>query len=151
MYQKMTEEEATERLFSRFWNNALIGDGCWEWIGSKTKKGYGRISVMREGAWKVEVASRVAWFLSTGEWPILHVLHTCDNPACVRHSHHFQGTHQDNMKDCKEKGRTNGGHRNQTLCKRGHSMADAYPNGPNKRRCRICRDAWKKAHPESFL
>ena len=71
MYQKMTEEEATERLFSRFWNNTLIGDGCWEWIGSKTKKGYGRISVMREGAWKVEVASRVAWFLSTGEWPIL--------------------------------------------------------------------------------
>jgi hypothetical protein len=35
----------------------------------------------------------------------IYVCHTCDNPQCIRDSHHFLGSHNDNMKDAKMKGR----------------------------------------------
>lgn len=75
---------------------------CWEWTASTTVSGgYGQLSV--DG--KPVRANRLAWFLETGEWPVLQVLHKCDNPPCVRFSHLFQGTGSDNMRDCQAKGR----------------------------------------------
>jgi hypothetical protein len=45
------------------------------------------------------------------------VLHRCDNPACVRVSHLFLGTHQDNEDDkCRKNRQSKGeGHRNAKL------------------------------------
>lgn len=34
------------------------------------------------------------------------MLHSCDNPSCVRPDHLFEGTQQDNMDDKVRKGRT---------------------------------------------
>ena len=74
---------------------------CWIWTASTLASGYGQISVNNLPA----RAHRVAWFLETGEWPTLHVLHKCDNPPCVRFSHLFQGTPTDNARDCLAKDR----------------------------------------------
>jgi len=62
-------------------------------------------------------AHRAAYELAHG--PIkdgMLVCHRCDNPKCVNVDHLFLGTNDDNMKDCKRKGRTNMGERH-PLCK----------------------------------
>jgi hypothetical protein len=51
-------------------------------------------------------AHRVAWEIYCGEIPNnLHVLHTCDNPLCVKPDHLWLGTQADNMRDKALKGR----------------------------------------------
>ena len=94
----------------RFWNK-VNKDGptpdhrpelgpCWLWTGSKTRDGYGQISVDGE----TTCAHRISWILQNGEIPDgKSVLHECDNPTCVRHL--FLGDQSDNMKDCARKGR----------------------------------------------
>lgn len=90
-------------LAERFWPKVRRGDGCWEWTACKTMHGYGRISVFRRGPQK---AHRVAWELTHGPIPAgKHVLHSCDNPACVRPDHLRLGTHLDNMRDMFARGR----------------------------------------------
>ena len=95
----------------RFWKNVKRGatDECWPWVGSKDTKGYGHITIKG----RLRIATRVAYFIDTGEWPSKHVLHRCDNPACVNPSHLFLGTHSDNMKDMAAKGRVPRGENHQ--------------------------------------
>jgi hypothetical protein len=73
---------------------------CWVWTAC-TVHGYGQLGVNGKG----KLAHHIAWFLKVGRWPRKHVLHKCDNPACVRYSHLFQGTHTENMQDMMSKGR----------------------------------------------
>jgi hypothetical protein len=74
---------------------------CLLWRGAKARKGYGKLSVCN----RPRVATHVAWFLETGEWPRDQVLHKCDNPSCVRRSHLFEGDNAANIADCVAKGR----------------------------------------------
>ena len=90
-------------LEERFWlkvDKQAGDDACWLWIAAKQKR-YGVINIDRE----LVRSHRVAWFLATGEWPQKQVLHTCDNPPCVRFRHLFEGTQKENMEDMSRKGR----------------------------------------------
>src|ERR1700744_4223885 len=95
-----------EKLRERFWDkvNLFFGitdEDCWNWIGSMTRGGYGDIRVHTK---LVKKATHVSWFLKTGVWPKQHMLHKCDNPACINPSHLFEGDDQDNMTDRINKG-----------------------------------------------
>lgn len=102
-------------LEERFWafvdkNGPVVphmDDECWVWLGSIHHKGYGEFR-----AGKMVKAHVFSYELNSGPIPPddnafgrLFVLHHCDNPACVRPSHLFLGTPQDNMVDMVQKGR----------------------------------------------
>lgn len=94
-------------LAVRFWDKVKIDwrDGaCWNWVAGKDDAGYGQVWIDEKR--RRARAPRVAWFLTTQEWPSKWVLHTCDNPSCVRPLHLFLGTNLDNVKDRVQKGRS---------------------------------------------
>jgi hypothetical protein len=64
--------------------------------------GYGAIAVHG----RMLKAHRVSWELAYGPIPAgLYVLHRCDVRDCVNPEHLFLGTHEDNQKDMRAKGR----------------------------------------------
>jgi len=88
-----------ERLLSRIEKQ---DSGCWKWIGTKNKKGYGMM--VYKG--RIHASHRVSWQEFYGEIPEgMLICHKCDNPSCVNPDHLFVGSNQDNMDDMKQKGR----------------------------------------------
>lgn len=78
------------------------GPGCWTWIGNRSRRGYGTIK-HKGKMWRV---SRLLWTLKRGPIPKgKGVLHSCDNPPCVRLKHFFLGMSDDNNQDMVKKGR----------------------------------------------
>jgi hypothetical protein len=92
-------------------------DGCWPWTGTQSR-GYGQFRLQRRNY----RATRIAYELVAGPIPDdLLVLHTCDNPPCVRNDdegvyevngiirprwgHLWLGTDADNAADKVAKGR----------------------------------------------
>ena len=100
-------------LEERFWAKVLKTPTCYLWTASTTGGGrhdsspYGQIMVrLPDGSPTMRYAHRVAWELANGPIPAgLFVLHRCDVTTCVRVSHLFLGTHDDNMVDQWTKGR----------------------------------------------
>jgi hypothetical protein len=95
-------------LPERFWAKVdrRGPDDCWEWTGTKTRKGYGQIRVAGHNM----QAHRVSYELNVG--PItagLFACHRCDNPPCVNPGHLFLGTAADNSSDMVARGRTRAG------------------------------------------
>jgi hypothetical protein len=109
----------TRPVADRFWekvdkcgpvppNRKKLGR-CWVWTAAKAY-GYGVFCLSEER--QSERAHRVSWLLTHGRWPNQWGLHKCDNKACVRPSHLFEGNNALNIADCIAKGRVARGERN---------------------------------------
>lgn len=107
----MNELKFSDKQIERFWNGVdrMGDDDCWDWTGHRSPSGYGRITIDYKGY----RTNRLAWMVTNGPIPDgLFACHKCDNPACCNPKHLFLGTHDDNMRDMAEKGRSALGDRN---------------------------------------
>ena len=100
----------TEKDAKRFWSKVDKGNEtlleCWEWIGLKDEKGYGRFHAKHQTL----ISSRVAFFFHTGVIDEnLLVCHICDNTSCVNPDHLWLGTKAANNFDKSFKGRDSKG------------------------------------------
>jgi predicted XRE-type DNA-binding protein len=85
-----------KEVIKRFWRYVFTTSNCWEWKGTKQKRGYGKLKIKT----KTYLAHRVSYFIHFGVCPNTQlVTHKCDNPNCVRPDHLQLGTHKDNTKD----------------------------------------------------
>jgi hypothetical protein len=96
----------------RFWNKVDKTSGrgpkgdCWIWTAATMKiNGYGVFGMHPK--FSAFLAHRMSWFITHNSLPNDRmILHTCDNPPCVRPDHLFIGDQYDNMRDCANKNRT---------------------------------------------
>src|SRR6267142_3740756 len=91
----------------KFLARVLVDDGCWHWIGAKTKGGYGTFKV--DGRYSSpRTAHSLMCELINGPPPDAthtYALHRCNNPGCVRPSHIFWGNQRQNVKQSYDEGR----------------------------------------------
>lgn len=94
----------------RFWKKVKKGDGCWLWQGASAKNGNEKGSrgiALHDG--RLQYAPVISYKLTKGRVPPgRYVMHSCDNPSCVKPSHLSLGTKSENMQDCRDKGRLGG-------------------------------------------
>jgi hypothetical protein len=98
----------TPSLVARFWKRVRPSDGCWEWQGEINHNGYGILDTRNRAKTTgcVILAHRLSYVIHVG--PLADdrdVLHTCDNPPCVRPDHLFEGDNEANVVDKVAKGR----------------------------------------------
>lgn len=99
-FKQPSVEAHLERFFSRL--SGPSERGCREWLLVKMPFGHGICNIANRN-W---LTHRVAWIIANGAIPEgMEVCHHCDNPPCCNAEHLFLGSHLDNMRDCKLKGR----------------------------------------------
>jgi hypothetical protein len=125
-------------LLARFWSkvDSSNPDGCWLWLGHKTKRGYGLFSYQG----RETTAHRVALILSGVELGGLEAAHRCDNPPCVRPSHLFPATHLENQQDMARKGRAASGDRSGMRHPNRHTHPGASQPGEKNAQAKLTED-----------
>lgn len=92
-------------IADRFWEKVNKTEVCWLWTAHVNNHGYGEIH-LKSGNSTVEYAHRISWMIHFGEIPSgMEVLHSCDNPPCIRPDHLFLGDQKRNLNDAISKGR----------------------------------------------
>lgn len=116
--------------------------GCWIWLGSRDRKGYGRKWLSHD---KRVQAHR--WFYEQHQGSIpsgLQLDHLCRNPSCVNPAHLEPVTSRQNT--LRGYGPTAENARKQQ-CIHGHALSgeNLYVKPDGKRQCRACRRITDKA------
>lgn len=93
--------------------------GCWLWVGSVDKKGYGQLTHKQ----KHYAAHRASFAAFKGDPSGLLVCHDCDQPGCVNPAHLYAGTHIDNRSDMLVRERWAHPWAARTHCAAGHEYA----------------------------
>jgi hypothetical protein len=94
----MPLKERFERFFERRGH-----DECWIWKAAVDQNGYGRFQIGRSNL----RSHRASYIIYKGSIPdSMHILHSCDNPACVNPQHlkadtNLQNQHEAWMRDRK--------------------------------------------------
>lgn len=99
-------KDALKRFESKYMCGGI--DDCWEWQGSKQKRGYGFFGIQENGvSRKTYSAHRLAWAIANNQDipPGKMICHSCDNPSCVNPKHLYLGTGFDNNTDTIKRGR----------------------------------------------
>lgn len=108
-----------------------IGNGCWEWGGTKDGLGYGVLNSEKRRAF----AHRIVYELVSGEiLPGLEIDHLCHNRACVRPDHLEAVTHAENM-------RRSAVYKQWTHCAKGHALRgeNLTRSSGGRFRCKECK------------
>lgn len=121
----------------RFFEDVVMNDGCWGWIGPSHRLGYGRLSINRKTVW----AHRYSYELFVGPIPAgMEIDHLCRTPACTNPDHLEPVTHLENMR--------RGAWATATHCKHGHPFDEQNTriDKTGRRDCRACnrRDSIEK-------
>lgn len=101
------EINLTPERIERFWRSVEKGDGCWNWKGRKSIKGYG-VFCYHTGRGRTSQlrTHRISYTLTKGPIkPGEFILHSCDNKACCNPDHLRVGTNVDNIRDRLERNR----------------------------------------------
>jgi len=91
--------------------------GCYLWLGSIDRQGYGRTKMRGLGMVR---AHRAAWYITKGNWPKGILMHSCDTPGCVNIDHLKEGSPKENAQDCLRKGRNF--QASKRVCQNGHEF-----------------------------
>lgn len=124
--------QVTPAMEKRFWDKVALGDGCWEWVASKTSLGYGHFSI----GYRYFLAHRVAYGIVNGKIPDLDMHHTCGNPGCVRPAHLMPLSRSDHSR---QSGHVATLGRNAAACRRGHPFTPENTGWNAKYGWRYCR------------
>lgn len=83
-------------ITNRFWTKVNKTQDCWLWTANTCRDGYGNITANKI-QYKAHRYSLLIHGVAVPKGSI--VMHTCDNPSCVRPEHLIVATQQDNIKD----------------------------------------------------
>jgi len=101
--------ELTEKQIMNFYKRIKKTDNetdCWEWQSRIDRYGYGEYRFKSKNKQYQRIAHRVALKLTGVDVEGHLVLHSCDNRKCCNPNHLRTGTHQENMKDMRDRGRS---------------------------------------------
>lgn len=127
----------------RFWTKVLVVESCWEWIGARSRPGYGLFAANG----KSRFAHRYAYQLLRGPIPIgLELDHLCRNKGCVNPDHLEPVPHKENvLRGLAPSARWAKSDR----CLKGHLFTEdntVIRGDGGGRRCRACQREYKEAH-----
>lgn len=130
--------QLTMRQLDNFEAKVEIGDGCWLWIGSVDRHGYGKFNIK---PYQVS-AHRIAYQLHVGPIPDGHDIdHLCRIRRCVNPAHLDTVTRRENI--MRSPIALSAVNAVKTACIKGHpfDQANTYIDPAGYRHCRACSRA----------